>query len=109
MRIECSAPGFEANWVDVADAWTRRDTTEMYAAQGEAFYELLRRRLVACHIELTTGQAIDAPAGITTDAIQDADEALLGWLGVVLPIALAKRRALGEASARVSSSANAQN
>ena len=107
MRIECTAPGLERNWVDVADLWTRRDTTEMYAAQGEAFYELLRRRLVACHVELTTGQAIDTPAGITTDAIQDADEAVLGWLGVVLPIALAKRRALGEASARVSSAGNA--
>jgi hypothetical protein len=105
IRIECAAPGFERNWVEMPDVWTRRDTVEMNAAQGEAFWELLRRRMVACHLEMATGDVIDTPAGVTVDAIQDADELLLAWLGNTMPIALARRRALGEASARVSSSA----
>lgn len=107
IRIECSAPGFEANWVEMPDVWTRRDTVEMNTAQGEAFWVLLRRRCTGCHLVMTTGDVIDTPAGITVDAIQDADELLLAWLGNTMPIALARRRALGEASARVSSPVNA--
>ena len=107
VRIECSAPGFEQNWVEMPDVWTRRDTVEMQTAQGEAFWQLLRRRMVACHLVMATGDVLDKPEAVTTDAIQDADELLLAWLGNTMPIALARRRALGEASARVSSGVSA--
>ena len=106
IRIECSAPGFTDNWVEMPDVWTRRDTVEMNAAQGEAFWELLRRRMLGCHLVMATGTVLDTPAAVTVDAIQDADELLLAWLGNTMPIALARRRALGEASARVSLGAN---
>jgi hypothetical protein len=107
VRIECTAPGFEQNWVEMADTWTRREVVEMNAVSGEAFWELLRKRTISCHLVMATGVSLDTPAAITTDAIQDADELLLAWLGYAMPLSLAKRRALGEVSARVSSNANA--
>lgn len=107
VRIECDLDGLTGNWCDVADAWSLREVHQLAAVQDEAFYDLLRHKVVACHIELPTG-AIDDPQGINEDALMDADIALVGWLGRVLPLAVARRRVLGNASARLSSPANAQ-
>lgn len=106
IRIECAAPGLEANWLDVADKWTQRDVERLISATDGAFYELMRDKVTACHIELDTGATITDPHGITTDAMLDADVALLGWLGRALPLAVAQRRVLGNASARLSLPAN---
>lgn len=102
IRIECAAPGLEANWLDVADRWTQRDVERLIQATDGAFYELMREKVVGCHIELDTGEAITDPQAITVDAMLDADVALLGWLGRALPLAVAQRRVLGNASARLS-------
>jgi hypothetical protein len=106
IRIECSAPGLESNWLDVADKWTQRDVERLIQATDGAFYELMRAKVEACHIELDNGATITDPQAITTDAMLDADIALLGWLGRALPLAVAQRRVLGNASARLSLPAN---
>jgi hypothetical protein len=106
IRIECAAPGLEANWLDVADKWTQRDVERLVEATDEAFYELMRAKVVACNIELETGEAITDPAHITSGRMMDADVVLLGWVGRALPLAVAQRRLLGNASARLSSNAN---
>lgn len=100
MRLECNVPGLEGCWVEISDSWSRRDAGDMWAAKGEDYWAFLRRKTVACHLELTTGQAIDTPDGILSDVMGDADEALLAWIGYVLPAALAKRRVLGEEAGR---------
>ena len=102
IRIECTAPGLEANWLDVADKWTQRDVERLVEVTDEAFYELMRVKVVACHIELETGVTITDPQGITADAMLDADVVLLAWFGRALPLAVAQRRLLGNASARLS-------
>ena len=102
IRIECAAPGLEANWLDVADKWTQRDVERLIRVEDEAFYELMREKVTACHIELETGETITDPQAITTDAMLDVDVALLSWIGRGLPLAVAQRRVLGNASARLS-------
>ena len=107
IRIECDLDGLTSNWCDVADGWTRREVQELVDVQDETFYDLLRRKVTACHIELSNGVTITDPQHITDDALLDADIALLGWLGRTLPLAVARRRVLGNASARLSSPVNA--
>ncbi len=106
VRIECTAPGLEANWLDVADKWTQRDVERLVEVTDEAFYELMRAKVVGCNIVLETGEAITDPQAITSAAMLDADVVLLAWFGRALPLAVAQRRLLGNASARLSSPAS---
>ena len=109
VRIECDLDGLTANWVEIQDqGWSRRETAELLALpDDDALYRFLRDRgkLTACHLELVTGKAIDTPEGITEEAMLDADEALIAWLTRTGWLAIARRRALGNASARLSSPA----
>lgn len=102
-RVECTLAGFERNWIDVSEQWTQRESVEMLAAADESFYALLRRKTVACHIELVTGAVVETPADLDANTMLDADVAVIGWLGAVMPIAVARRRTLGNAFARLSS------
>lgn len=107
VRMDCTAPGFEGNWIEIADAWTRREVEGVLSTSLDAEYvQMLQRKTVALRLELTTGGVIDDPAALTYDALLDADELLLGWLGYVLPTAIAQRRLLGNASLRLSSNSS---
>lgn len=106
-RFDCAAQGFEGNWIEVADRWTRREVESVLSTSVDAEYiDLLRQKTVGVHLELATGDVIDTPEALTYDALLDADELLLGWLGYVLPTAIAQRRLLGNASLRLSSNSS---
>ena len=102
VRIICDAPGLEANWVDVADRWTQREIAEMNSAADDAFFDILRRKVAACNVVVTDTLTITDPAQLRVDVLMDADVMLMGWLGRVLPLAVAQRRYLGSRSARLS-------
>lgn len=107
VRIGCDAEGFEQNYIDVSPRWTQAEVQALAAIDDDAaLYALLRAKTVACHIEAGDG-AITEPDGITPEAMRNADMLLIGWIGRVLPLAVAQRRALGNASARLSSRINA--
>lgn len=110
VRIECDLDGLTANWVEIQDVgWSRRETVALASLpDDDALFKFLleKGRLVACHLELTTGATIDEPAGLTEEAMLDADEALIAWLTRAGWLAIARRRALGNVSARLSSPAN---
>jgi len=74
----------------------------MLAAQNDDFYSFLRSKVVACHIQTIDGGVITDPAQISDAGLTDVDVLLIGWLGRSMPLAVAKRRALGNASARLS-------
>ena len=104
-RIECMAEGFESNWVELdMDKWTARDSKKLDAADLDGYVELLRRKVLACHIELETGTILTKPDDFDEDTILDADELLVGWLAGVFYSAIGRRRILGNLSARLSSS-----
>lgn len=102
VRIACDAFGLEGNWIDVAERWTQREIAELNAAADDAFFALLRRKAVACHVAVTPELTITDPAQLTAENMLDADVLLLGWLGRALPLAVAHQRVLGSRSARLS-------
>ena len=102
IRIYCDAPEYSETWIDFSPRWTQGDVTKMLAAQNDDFYSFLRSKVVACHIQTVDGGAITDPAQISDDGLTDVDVLVIGWLGATMPRAIAKRRALGNASARLS-------
>jgi len=104
-RIDCDFPGLDGNWIEISDRWTQREAVAMTEAADESFYALLRAKTVAVHI-VAGDTVIASPEQLDAEHLLDADVAVLGWLGSVLPIAVARRRTLGNASARLSFSAN---
>lgn len=106
MRIECKEPGFEQNWVEVSDKWTRRETANLYSVSGEEYFALLRAKVTACHIVPETGDPIIDPQMIAPDNLMDCDETVHGFLGGALQLAIAERRSIGNLSGRLSSTTN---
>ena len=102
IRIYCDDPEYSETWIDFSPRWTQGDVTKMLAAQNDDFYSFLRSKVVACHIQTVDGGAITDPAQISDEGLVDVDVLLFGWLGAAMPRAIAKRRALGNASARLS-------
>ena len=107
IRIYCDDPDYPVTWVDVSDRWTLADQRRMMDVEGDDFYTFLRGRVTACHIETVEGDPITDPAQISEAGLGACDVLIIGWLGSVLPLAVAKRRALGNASARLSLPSNA--
>jgi hypothetical protein len=109
MRIECDAEGFEHNWLDVADKWTRREIIALEnfsIADNAEFFAMLKRKTKACHIVLDSGDVIDDPECLDYNSLLDADEIIWGWLGQSMWIAIGRRRTLGNLSARLLSAQN---
>jgi hypothetical protein len=106
MRLYCDIEGLQDNWVDVADAWTRKEFRQMVESDGADFLEMFHAKVTGCHIE-SGDESIDDPAGITEDALDDIDMRLVGFLGSVLVTACVGLRSLGNVSARMSSNGTA--
>lgn len=69
-RFECAElPG---NWVELAEAWSRRELREALNQQGEAFAALLAKKIVTCSLETGGGEPITQPAQITREALDEA-------------------------------------
>jgi len=102
IRIYCDDPEFGETWIDIAPRWTQREIERMYAVNGDDFYALLRSKVVAMSIQTNTGDVLTDPKLISDEGLADVDALIMGWLGAAMPRAIAKRRALGNASARLS-------
>jgi len=102
IRIYCDDAEYGETWIDLSPRWTQGDMQKMLDVTGADFYAFLRSKCVACHIQTADGGAITDPAQISDAGLTDVDVLLIGWLGRSMPLAVAKRRALGNASARLS-------
>jgi len=102
IRIYCDDAEYGETWIDLSPRWTQGDMQKMLDVQDDEFYTFLRGKTVACHIQTADGGVITDPAQITADGLLDVDVLLIGWLGRSMPLAVAKRRALGNVSARLS-------
>lgn len=104
VRIECNVEGFEGNWIDFGDGFSRADIVAWNAAKtNEELWAFLRANAAACHLELTDGTTIDTPAGITEEGTQLLPIVLEGFLGSAFGVYIARQRTLGNLSARPSS------
>ena len=102
IRIYCDDPDYAETWIDIAPRWTQADIERMYAVKDDEFYAFLRSKTVAMHIQTNGGDVLTDPAQLTDEGTADVDVLLIAWLGAAMPRAVAKRRALGNASARLS-------
>ena len=107
IRVYCDDPEYVDTWIDIEARWTLAEMDRMVEVAGDDFWAFLRGKAVACNIQ-TAGGAISDPAEISAEGLRDVDVLLIGWLGRVLPLAVAQRRALGNASARLSLPSNGQ-
>ncbi len=101
VRVVCDTPGLEANWVEVDEVWTRKELQAFVTLEGDEYWELWARKVVACHIELPSGEVITAPERVRT-ALDDLDLRLLRWLSTAVLTATQYLLNLGEGSARLS-------
>ena len=109
VRVTCDVDGFANTWLELDAKITRREVMAIEAANDESFFtDLLRPRVVACHIERAGQPAITTPDDLTLDALLDCDEAVLGFIGRAIWIAIAQRRTLGNVGARLSLPTNGQ-
>ena len=102
IRIYCDDPDYSETWIDISPRWTQGEMQKMLDVQGDDFYAFLRAKTVACHIQTVDGGAVTDPAQISDAGLADVDVLLIGWLGRTMPLAVARRRILGNASARLS-------
>ena len=63
IRVECSTPGLEENWIEVDEVWTRRELREYMSLKGEPFIALWQRKVTACHL-VTGDVVVDEPAQV---------------------------------------------
>lgn len=100
IRVECSTPGLEANWIEVDDVWTRKELQAFVSLVGEEYWALWGRKVVLCHLVLPDGGVVDDPmqVGLVAD---DVDLRLLRWLSSAVLTATQYLLNLGEVSARL--------
>ena len=100
IRVECTTPGLEANWLEVSDAWTRRESKEFTSLQGPPFIAMWQQKVTGCH--LVTGEmVIDDPHQVH-DQLDDLDLRLMRFVTTAPLEVLTYLVMLGEANKRLS-------
>lgn len=64
IRVECSTPGLEENWIEVAEVWTQDELREFLTLRGEPFVAIFARKVTACHLVTPDGTVITDPAAV---------------------------------------------
>lgn len=105
VRIECTAPGLEGNWVGLADMWTRGELREwLLAALGgrpqEVQFDLLRKKLLEVHVYLPDGSLLTDGAALV-ERFDDLDVRVVRWLASGVSGALEELQSLGKARKRL--------
>ena len=104
MKFTCNLEGFEGNWIEFSDVWTKREGDELFTLpEREAFDKYMALKATACHIEQGDQEPITNPAKLTYDAFDDIDARLFGFVARALFNAYQEMQRLGNASARLSS------
>jgi len=102
IRVECSTPGLEENWVEVTEVWTRGELREYTSKKGDEFIALWRKKVEACNFVTAQGEAITDPNQVH-DRLDDLDLRLVGFITAALIEATNYLLALGEINRRLSS------
>ena len=103
IRIYCTVPGLEENWIELPENWTRRDERAIEAAgTGEDFLSLLRSKATGLHLVTDSG-TLDSTDVLTVDGLQDVDVRVDQFLASSMQVAILLQRRLGNFSGRRSS------
>lgn len=99
-RYDCDIPGFEDAFVEMSDRWTRGELRKFWEAKGEKYLAMIGDKIVAIFLPLATGEAIDEPAGLVEEALDDIDIVLWQWFSNVPMAHISTLNTLGEAAGR---------
>lgn len=102
IRVECSTPGLEENWVEVDEVWSRGELRQYTTLKGEEFVTLWQKKVTACNFVTVTGEAITDPKQVH-DRLDDLDLRLVGFITAAPLEATNYLLALGELNRRLSS------
>lgn len=102
IRVECSTPGLEENWIEVAEVWSRGELAQYTTLKGDEFVALWRRKVTGCNFVTVEGEAITDPK-LIHDRLDDLDLRLVGFITSAPIEATNYLLALGEMNRRLSS------
>jgi hypothetical protein len=105
MRYQCDIPGFEDNFIELSERWTRGELATVDTLEGEAYFWLLRRKLTAVYLSRVDEigdsiNPIDTPAGFTREATEAIDFMVWRWVAHAMRKGINTLYSLGEESAR---------
>lgn len=98
----CPIEGLTENHFTIATFWTRGDFRDYYRLQDDKFLEVYRRKVTAIYLETADGDAIETPAEMTDERLDQVDYVLWRWFGTAFREALLEMQRLGEAKAQQS-------
>jgi hypothetical protein len=102
IRVCCDAPEYSETWIDIVPRWTQNEIERLYSLKEDEFYSFLRTKTVAMHIQTNGGDVLTDPSQLNDEDMGEVDVLLISWLGASMNRAIAKRRVLGNAFARLS-------
>lgn len=101
MRYTCDVEGCAGNFIELSDAWSRREQLDfwsMSAEDGAKYGALIRRKIIAIHLACIDAPDITTAEQFTETALETVDLRVFEWLRNV-PIAhVISLGKLGEAS-----------
>lgn len=101
VRVQCTTPGLEGNWVEFSDVWTRKELQDYMGLRGGEFVALWQRKVTAIHIETPAGEVITDPLELH-QRLDDVDIRMLTFATDAGIDATAHLLTLGEANRRLS-------
>jgi len=89
MRYECDVEGFEGNFVNFSDSWTRKEIREFWDKSSDnttadEFMKLVSSKVKGLHLDVVYGDQITEPVQLTEDALDRIDNRLFRWITFVI-------------------------
>lgn len=106
MRHECVVDGFDDNYIEVRESWTRRQIRDFWRLiiapeDYKTWCMLAISKVEACHLSTEDGRVIDKPTELTADVLDgDIDYRVYDWFVVAMIDAVNKVQSLGEVTRR---------
>lgn len=102
IRVECSTPGLEQNWLEVSEVWTAKELSAFLTLRGEPFTALFAAKVTDCHMVTAAGTVLTDPAAVLA-ARDEFDLRLVRFPTTAVLEATDHLLTLGEANKRLSS------
>jgi hypothetical protein len=102
LRYTCPVADYPEDFVEVSEAWSRRDfRTFWLSEEGDPILDIYRRKIVACHLSRADGQPpLTDPATLNEEAIDSLDMRIFMWLQGAMLQAATEVQTLGKAAQR---------
>lgn len=79
MRYTCDEPGLEGSWIEYTDSWSRAESRDVWAMDGEMLLALLRTKLTTLHLLCADGGYLDNADDLTEAKLDAVDMRVYVW------------------------------